>query len=355
VVPFAAAAGYARRKPDARLHQSRMIGEMTCQANNPPDSLWFAGRGAEGLLPHQAGAVGDLLLGQTGDGSHRRALLAEQNSYVKNFGERVIGYGHFVSDDGRDTLGTSFFMQLDDRAAADKFVADEPMNKAGVYQRVEIHRWSNSFQKRAADYARKGLPAGGTAFSAQFRPSVLLIEAGTDYPPGQEPPEILDIFAATAKASQQTRWFRFTDDIVIRVGPEAAEAGTDYPPGQEPPEILDIFAATAKASQQTRWFRFTDDIVIRVGPEAALTCALPADRVKVTRSERRTHPRLRGRAPQAHRVTAIDTFKSRASAAIMLRPAPMNLIVGMAGCCARPHGPAGLVSRFSSTSRGTVA
>jgi len=48
-------------------------------------------------------------------------------------------------------------MQLDDRAAADKFVADEPMNKAGVYQRVEIHRWSNSFQKRAADYARKGL------------------------------------------------------------------------------------------------------------------------------------------------------------------------------------------------------
>src|SRR5262249_47132094 len=87
----------------------------------------------------------------------RRALLAEQNSYVKNFGERVIGYGHFVSDDGCDTLGTSFFMQLDDRGAADKFVATEPMNKAGVYQSVEIHRWSNSFQKRAADYARKGL------------------------------------------------------------------------------------------------------------------------------------------------------------------------------------------------------
>ena len=68
------------------------------------------------------------------------ALLAEQKSYVKNFGERVIGYGHFVSDDGRDTLGTSFFMQLDDRAAADAFVAVEPMSKAGLYQRVEIHR-----------------------------------------------------------------------------------------------------------------------------------------------------------------------------------------------------------------------
>ena len=35
-------------------------------------------------------------------------------------------------------------------------VTAESGNKAGVYQRVEIHRWSNSFRKRAADYARKG-------------------------------------------------------------------------------------------------------------------------------------------------------------------------------------------------------
>ncbi len=87
----------------------------------------------------------------------RRALAAEQKAYVRSFGERVIGYGHFVSDDGRDTLGTSFFMQLDDRAAADKFIADEPMSKAGIYRQVDVHRWSNSFQKRAADYRRKGL------------------------------------------------------------------------------------------------------------------------------------------------------------------------------------------------------
>ena len=94
---------------------------------------------------------------KSGRESTRRTLVAEQNRYVKSFGERVIGCGHFVSDDGRDTLGTSFFMQLDDRAAADKFVANEPMNQAGVYQQVEIHRWSNSFRKRAADYVRKGL------------------------------------------------------------------------------------------------------------------------------------------------------------------------------------------------------
>ena len=92
-----------------------------------------------------------------GTADKRRALLAEQRTYVKSFGEREIGYGHFVSDDGAKTLGTCYFMQLDDRAAADKFVAGEPLNKAGLYERVEIQRWSNSFGKRAAEYRRKGL------------------------------------------------------------------------------------------------------------------------------------------------------------------------------------------------------
>jgi hypothetical protein len=87
----------------------------------------------------------------------RRALAAEQKRYVASFGERVIGYGHLVSDDGRATLGTTFFMQLDDRAAADTFVAEDPLSRAGVYARVETNRWSNSFGKRAADYPRKGM------------------------------------------------------------------------------------------------------------------------------------------------------------------------------------------------------
>ena len=94
---------------------------------------------------------------ESGMADRRHALLQEQKNYVRGFGERVIGYGHFVSDDGRDMLGTSFFMQLPDRAAANDFVSGDPMNKAGVYQSADIHRWSNSFGKRAADYRRKGL------------------------------------------------------------------------------------------------------------------------------------------------------------------------------------------------------
>jgi len=82
-------------------------------------------------------------------------LLTSISATSKIFAERVNG--HFVSDDGRDTLGTSSFKRLEDRAAADRFVVDEPLNKASLYQRVEIHRWSNSFGKRAADYRGKGM------------------------------------------------------------------------------------------------------------------------------------------------------------------------------------------------------
>lgn len=87
----------------------------------------------------------------------RGTFLQDQRLYASSFGERVIGYGHVVSNDGLDTLGTTFFMQLDDRAAVEEFLANEPLNKAGVFERIDINRWSNSFQKRAADFKRKGM------------------------------------------------------------------------------------------------------------------------------------------------------------------------------------------------------
>lgn len=87
----------------------------------------------------------------------RGVTLPEQNRYVAGFGDHVIGYGHIVSDDGTETLATTFFMQLDDRAAADAFLAGEPMSRAGAVERATVQRWSNSFLKRQADYQRKGL------------------------------------------------------------------------------------------------------------------------------------------------------------------------------------------------------
>ena len=92
-----------------------------------------------------------------GSAVRRNATLPEQKRYVAGFGDRVIGYGHIVSDDDAEILATTYFMQLDDRSAADAYTAGEPLNRADVVERATIRRWSNSFLKRQADYRRKGL------------------------------------------------------------------------------------------------------------------------------------------------------------------------------------------------------
>lgn len=56
--------------------------------------------------------------------------------------------------------------------------------------------------------------------SAQSSNRVLLIEAGKDYPPGHEPPEILDIFAATAYAKRQFIW----PNVTAKFGPRPGNA-----------------------------------------------------------------------------------------------------------------------------------
>lgn len=85
----------------------------------------------------------------------RAAHSAAQKDYARAIGERLIGYGHIVSDDASAVRATTWFVQLDDRAAAETFVANDPVGRAGVYDKTDIRRWSNSFLKRAADYKRK--------------------------------------------------------------------------------------------------------------------------------------------------------------------------------------------------------
>ena len=93
-----------------------------------------------------------------GDQADTRATNIEaQREYARTLGERLIGYGHIVSDDGTETLATTWFVQLDDRAAAEAFADADPLSAAGVFDRIDIRRWSNSFLKRAAEYQRKGL------------------------------------------------------------------------------------------------------------------------------------------------------------------------------------------------------
>lgn len=72
------------------------------------------------------------------------------------------------------------------------------------------------------DFAVIGAGSAGCALAARLseRPSnrVLLIEAGKDFAPGHEPPEILDIFAATAYSNPEFIWPKVTAKFSPRPG-----------------------------------------------------------------------------------------------------------------------------------------
>jgi hypothetical protein len=54
-------------------------------------------------------------------------------------------------------------MQLDDRAAADNFVANKPMNKVGVYRRVEISPSGSGGSHKTQLFAVERWNEGGDA------------------------------------------------------------------------------------------------------------------------------------------------------------------------------------------------
>ncbi len=64
------------------------------------------------------------------------------------------------------------------------------------------------------DYAIIGAGSAGCALASRLSErssnSVLLIEAGQDYPPGEEPPELLDSFAGTAHSNPRFTWTGLT-------------------------------------------------------------------------------------------------------------------------------------------------
>ena len=55
--------------------------------------------------------------------------------------DSFIARGPMRSDDGLRNIGTFYIIQVKDRAAAEAFIAAEPLNQAGVFSEIRINRW----------------------------------------------------------------------------------------------------------------------------------------------------------------------------------------------------------------------
>src|SRR3974377_1460423 len=56
---------------------------------------------------------------------------------------RLIAVGAKLRDDGETAWGSLYIIDVDDRAAAEAFIKDDPFSKAGLFSKVEISRYVN--------------------------------------------------------------------------------------------------------------------------------------------------------------------------------------------------------------------
>ena len=91
--------------------------------------------------------------------SRRTAELRNQHrAYLGGFAGNLIGRGAVQSEDGSTPRGSIFFGDWADRAAVEKFMAEEPFNRNGVYMSAEIVRWSNVLELKPGTYTGREGP-----------------------------------------------------------------------------------------------------------------------------------------------------------------------------------------------------
>lgn len=75
-------------------------------------------------------------------GSALRAATSEAHlAFVGGHLDAMYAGGPLTSDDGEQILGSIIVMDFPDRAAAEAFIAEEPYNKAGLFESVTIRSY----------------------------------------------------------------------------------------------------------------------------------------------------------------------------------------------------------------------
>ena len=75
----------------------------------------------------------------------RAAERSKHLAYLDSNLTRLIAGGPKLRDDCETACGTLYIVDVDDRAAAETFIKNDPFSKAGLFDKVEIRRWRKAF------------------------------------------------------------------------------------------------------------------------------------------------------------------------------------------------------------------
>lgn len=78
------------------------------------------------------------------DGPNRTAraeLYQAHRDYLDQQPLTIFAAGPLLDDSGERALGSVFILECETRAEVDDFLAHEPFNCAGLFARIDVHRW----------------------------------------------------------------------------------------------------------------------------------------------------------------------------------------------------------------------
>lgn len=81
-------------------------------------------------------------------GSMRKEIRPVHKSYLGKISDRIAFAGPLVADDGQTMIGSLLAIDFPDREAVNAWIRDEPFNKAGLYESVQVHAFMNLWPQR---------------------------------------------------------------------------------------------------------------------------------------------------------------------------------------------------------------
>lgn len=86
----------------------------------------------------------------------RNAALRERHwEYLDAHAEQIVARGPTQNDEGTVMRSSLCFVEMPDRTAVERFVAEEPSYQGGAYMSVEISGWVNSLNRCQRDFPRQ--------------------------------------------------------------------------------------------------------------------------------------------------------------------------------------------------------
>ena len=80
-----------------------------------------------------------------GHGNVRAEVRARHLEYLTAHQNLLLAAGALIADDGSGGSGGILIVDTDERKEAERFIAEDPFTKAGLFEKVTVTRWRKAF------------------------------------------------------------------------------------------------------------------------------------------------------------------------------------------------------------------